>query len=162
MSEVETWVDASPRSLIDDYTVPPFSVLDTRQGYWQSRRTRWMNYGLGRELHARNVEAGRNRHGESAANVMSLQQTASGDRQVVSVFDPVLAEIAYKWWCPQGGSVLDPFAGGAVRGVVASVLGHEYVGVDISEIRSHRTAGSRRALSVPSWPLGFTVTAVDW
>lgn len=50
-----------------------------------------------------------------------------------SVFDPVLCEIAYRWFSPPGGRVLDPFAGGSVRGVVASVLGRRYVGVDLSE-----------------------------
>ncbi|HXF87125.1 MAG TPA: hypothetical protein VNK48_02075 [Xanthobacteraceae bacterium] len=40
-----------------------------------------------------------------------------------SIFDPVLCEIAYRWFCPPGGSVLDPFAGGSVRGIVASRLG---------------------------------------
>jgi DNA modification methylase len=145
MNDAAAWSDISPRSLIEEYTVPPFSVLDSRQGYWQSRRKLWLDYGLARELHARTIEAGRNKHGESAGNVMSLQQTTSGDRQVVSVFDPVLAEIAYRWWCPQGGSVLDPFAGGSVRGVVASVLGHEYVGVDISDeqVQANRNFSSQ-------------------
>lgn len=49
-----------------------------------------------------------------------------------SVFDPVLAEVAYRWWCPPAGRVLDPFAGGSVRGVVASRLDLEYTGVDLS------------------------------
>ena len=31
-----------------------------------------------------------------------------------SIFDPVLCEIAYRWFCPAGGTVLDPFAGGSV------------------------------------------------
>ena len=49
-----------------------------------------------------------------------------------SVFDPVLAELSYRWFCPPGGRVLDPFAGGSVRGVVAAVLGRRYTGVDLS------------------------------
>ena len=36
------------------------------------------------------------------------------------IFDPVLCEIAYRWFCPKGGVVLDPFAGGSVRGIIAS------------------------------------------
>jgi len=39
--------------------------------------------------------------------------TASG----TSIFDPVLCEIAYRWFCPQGGTVLDPFAGGSASRV---------------------------------------------
>jgi len=48
-----------------------------------------------------------------------------------SIFDPVLCEIAYRWFCPPGGAVLDPFAGGSVRGIVASKLGRAYTGVDL-------------------------------
>ncbi|HEY8066615.1 MAG TPA: class I SAM-dependent methyltransferase [Methylosinus sp.] len=48
-----------------------------------------------------------------------------------SIFDPVLCELAYRWFCPPGGLVLDPFAGGSVRGIVASRLGRRYIGVDL-------------------------------
>ena len=39
----------------------------------------------------------------------------------------------YEWFCPKGGSVLDPFAGGSVRGIVSSVLGHPYLGIDLND-----------------------------
>ena len=48
-----------------------------------------------------------------------------------SVFDPVLCELSFRWFSPPGGSVLDPFAGGSVRGVVAAALGREYVGIEL-------------------------------
>ena len=48
-----------------------------------------------------------------------------------SIFDPVLCELAYRWFCPPDGTVLDPFAGGSVRGIVASKLGRQYIGVDL-------------------------------
>jgi DNA modification methylase len=48
-----------------------------------------------------------------------------------SIFDPVLCELAYTWFCPPAGAVLDPFAGGSVRGIVAAVLGRHYTGVDL-------------------------------
>jgi len=35
---------------------------------------------------------------------------------------PVLAEIMYTWFCAKDGMVLDPFAGGHVRGIVAAML----------------------------------------
>ena len=50
-----------------------------------------------------------------------------------SIFDPVLCEIAYRWFCPPGGTVLDPFAGGSVRGIVAAKLGRQYVGNDLRQ-----------------------------
>ena len=49
-----------------------------------------------------------------------------------SVFDPVLCELAYRWFCPPGGLVADPFAGGSVRGIVAAHLGRRYIGTDLS------------------------------
>jgi hypothetical protein len=49
-----------------------------------------------------------------------------------SIFDPVLCEIAYRWFCPPHGAVLDPFAGGSVRGIVAARLGRTYRGVELS------------------------------
>lgn len=52
-----------------------------------------------------------------------------------SIFDPVLCEAVYSWFCPPGGKVLDPFAGGSVRGIVAAELGRRYTGVDLSAIQ---------------------------
>jgi len=49
----------------------------------------------------------------------------------ISVFDPVLCELVYRWYCPPGGLVFDPFAGGSVRGIVASLLGRQYIGIDV-------------------------------
>lgn len=49
-----------------------------------------------------------------------------------SIFDPVLCELSYRWFSPKGGVVLDPFAGGSVRGIVASKMGRQYVGVDLN------------------------------
>lgn len=69
----------------------------------------------------------------------SYAPTASG----TSIFDPVLCEIAYRWFCPQGGTVLDPFAGGSVRGIVASRLGYRYVGI---ELRQEQVEANRRAI----------------
>ena len=58
-----------------------------------------------------------------------LEVAATG----TSIFDPVLCELAYRWFCPPGGLVLDPFAGGSVRGIVAAKCGRRYIGIDLSE-----------------------------
>lgn len=50
-----------------------------------------------------------------------------------SIFDPVLCEVVYNWFCTKQGIVFDPFAGGSVRGVVAEMLGKKYIGIDLSE-----------------------------
>ena len=49
-----------------------------------------------------------------------------------SVFDPVLSEVMYRWFCKDRGKILDPFAGGSVRGIVAQYLGYKYTGIDLS------------------------------
>jgi len=50
-----------------------------------------------------------------------------------SIFDPVLCELAYSWFSPPDGVVLDPFAGGSVRGIVANKLGRKYIGVELRQ-----------------------------
>lgn len=65
-------------------------------------------------------------HGE-IPNYDGADQTITG----TSIFDPVLCELAYRWFCPPGGVIVDPFAGGSVRGIVASVLGRVYTGIDL-------------------------------
>lgn len=38
------------KSLADRFGVPPFSVLDARQGYWQDRKRAWLALGIQSEL----------------------------------------------------------------------------------------------------------------
>jgi len=61
-----------------------------------------------------------------------------------SIFDPVLCEIAYRWFSPVGGLILDPFAGGSVRGIVASKLGRQYIGHELrqEQVDANRAQGS--------------------
>jgi len=74
-----------------------------------------------------------------------------------SIFDPVLCEINYRWFSPPGGVILDPFAGGSVRGIVASKLGRQYVGV---ELRAEQVEANRYQADaicddpVPVWHVG--------
>lgn len=37
-------------SMADKFLVPPFSVLDARQGYWQERKRQWLALGIQSEL----------------------------------------------------------------------------------------------------------------
>ena len=78
-----------------------------------------------------------------------------------SIFDPVLCELAYRWFMPQdGGSIIDPFAGGSVRGVVASILGKQYTGVDLSARQIEANEKQGRDLckdNQPRWINGNSV-----
>lgn len=62
-----------------------------------------------------------------------------------SIFDPVLCELAYRWFCPPEGLILDPFAGGSVRGIVAAKLGRRYVGI---ELRPEQVAANAAQLHI--------------
>ena len=71
-----------------------------------------------------------------------------------SIFDPVLCELMYRWFCPDGGSILDPFAGGSVRGIVANYLGYHYSGIDIrqEQVDSNR----EQALDILVIPISYS------
>jgi len=82
----------------------------------------------------------------------------------VSIFDPVLCELSYRWFCPPGGRILDPFAGGSVRGIVASVLGYNYFGVDLREEQIE--ANREQAIEIcednqPTWICGDSKNIID-
>lgn len=140
-------LDFEPGSLSRDFGIPPFSILDTRQGYWRDRAEEWRNLGLdefgdtiGRDgglLSGRGSE-GSIMTGDWQDSVGKDSAELGGNYDGTSTFDPVLADLLYSWFSPDPDvvdgdvTILDPFAGGPVRAVVAAVLGKRYVGVDIN------------------------------
>jgi len=150
--------DLAAPSLVDRFVVPPFTILDTRQGYWLERRRAWLALGIQSEL-GRGEKAVTYQIGDKATWDKQIAERASrraSDKQSnitgappkpdwatgtgtenmalgTSIFDPMLCEIAYKWFCPVGGRILDPFAGGSVRGIVAESLGYKYTGVELRQ-----------------------------
>lgn len=115
---------AESGSLVKRYGIPPFSIFDTRSGDWQARKTAWREYG---------IESEKGREGELVYNNESLSKHYSTPQSGTSIFDPVLCELAYSWFSPEDGVVVDPFAGGSVRGIVAAKLGRQYIGVDLRQ-----------------------------
>jgi hypothetical protein len=73
-----------------------------------------------------------------------------------SIFDPVLCELATLWFSPPGGMILDPFAGGSVRGIVASRLGRRYFGVDLrgEQIKANVAQAHLATGPAPIWKQG--------
>ena len=121
--------------LRDKYIEPPFSVMDTKQGTWQRRRQKWKALGIESEL-GRKVDgahfAGRHRQAERSSKPVAESTQRILDVGEHSIFDPVVCELAYTWFCPHENSrILDPFAGGSVRGIVATQLGHDYTGIEL-------------------------------
>jgi DNA modification methylase len=234
MPDLTEPVDVGDRlagSLSARFLVPPFSVLDARQGYWQERKRAWLALGIEselgrgsspstsaraddpsyREIGTRKPNAtpggspreaatlvnghtvrgdgtGRPLQGESWSfqqgkrvnphlsdeQLRSLGAYAStpqkstvdrgtGGQTGTSIFDPVLCEIAYRWFSPPIGSILDPFAGGSVRGIVAAYLGRKYTGVDLRP--EQVTANQEQAQTIvpdnmPTWIVGDSRTAI--
>lgn len=169
-------------TLSDRFVMPPFSVLDARQGYWQERKKVWLAKGIKSELgrgecitwsgeavtepglnHYRNknkispggsprpaCDYSHRERGDGAGRPIGDRLTwvtgnrpddeldevsrkilAAQPQSGTSIFDPVLCELIYRWFTPPGGHVLDPFAGGSVRGIVAALTGFQYTGVDL-------------------------------
>lgn len=125
-----------PSNLLSDrFLVPPFSVFDTKQGYWQERKRNWIKLGI-------KSESGRGDNFLGNSGISSYGKCLPGSigekfgrkpMNSTSIFDPVLCEIAYKWFSVDNAKILDPFAGGSVRGIIAGSLGRRYTGVDLSE-----------------------------
>lgn len=119
-------------------------MYDSKQGYWQKRKKEWKEIGL-------DSSAGRD-DGLLGAGLAGLAKQAGSSLTGTSIFDPVLCEILYNWYCPKDGIVFDPFAGGSVRGVVAEMLGRHYIGIDLSEKQVDANQINADALGVcPVW-----------
>ncbi|WP_280503001.1 DNA methyltransferase [Nocardia farcinica] len=136
-----------------DYTVHgvyPWTVLDGRAGEWQARKKWWRGLPC-------DETGGRDEHLLLGARSSERHRRISGG---TSRFDPMLAEVLITWYTPPGGLIVDPFAGGAVRGVVADRLGRHYVGIDLSE----RQAAANREVSqggLARWVTGDAVAEMS-
>ena len=136
-------------ALLEKFIAPPFSVLDTRQVYWQDRKRWWLSLGI-------KSEKGRDNVMEALQSVNKIQEN---EMPLSSIFDPVLCELAYQWFNIPKGKILDPFAGGSVRGIVAAKLGFEYLGNDLREeqIQANRE-NAKEVLQdneiYPTWTVG--------
>ena len=133
--------------LRDKFIEPPFSILDTKSGNWQRRKKLWTKLGIKSEI-------GR----EVSVINMDTKSKEKNSTNYTSIFDPALCEVLYKWFCIDGGTILDPFAGGSVRGIVANYLGYKYTGIDIrkEQIESNREQGLDilEITNQPNWYVG--------
>lgn len=140
--------------LRDKFIEPPFSILDTKSGNWQRRKKLWQKIGI-------KSEVGRD------VSVINMDTKAKENNSIeyISIFDPALCEVLYHWFCPLGAEILDPFAGGSVRGIVANKLGYKYTGIDIrqEQIDCNREQGLN-ILDInnqPQWYVGDSNEVLD-
>jgi len=135
-------------NLKDEYIIPPFSILDTASGDWQNRKNRWKSLGIKSEVGRGNDNSNQRMTSDGRMKGLKTKAIMAGTddyRSIkdkdgynnrdnyVSIFDPVLCEIMYRWFVPKDGDILDPFAGGSVRGIVSNHLGYHYTGVELRE-----------------------------
>ncbi len=143
--------------LRDKFGIIPFSVLDSKTAEWKKRKALWLSKGIKSEL-GRKDDLMKFKRVYSKGNPRLF-----GDRNT-SVFCPVLTELMYRWFCIEGGHILDPFAGGSVRGMVANYLGYHYSGIDLREEQIHSNQEQSREIlpnSMPNWMSGDSDALLD-
>lgn len=113
--------------LRDKYIEPPFTRLDAVGGNWRKRKKMWMQRGLKSEVGRESNLTNLNGFNDNDNYETRLSYTGT------SIFDPVLCELMYRWFLPDNGTILDPFAGGSVRGIVANYLGYNYTGIELRQ-----------------------------
>ena len=143
-------------SLNDRFVVPPFSILDTRKGYWQARKKMWReligDMGESRNdtlLHSPEVKykdlyQRTRKHREELGlsfkeylekyvpNDVLEKEAQNVVLSGVSLFDPVLTEIIAKWFTPRKESkIFDCFAGDTYKGLVFAMCGHSFRGIEL-------------------------------
>ena len=133
MPQIDLWGNSVEEKelLRDKFIEPPFSILDAKTKRWMARKQIWKNLGIksevGRNATTYNMKEWadeKRKNGELSGNKLESD---------TSIFDPVLCEVLYRWFVPQGGNILDPFCGGSVRGIVANYSGYHYTGIDIRQ-----------------------------
>ena len=127
----ERYKDGVKGMLAKKFLVPPFTILDTRQGFWKERKAEWMKL-IGDNGESRELALAK------SDNVMA------GINNGVSILDPVLAELVVKWFGIEGGKAFDPFAGDTVFGFVSASVGQAFTGIELRdeqvELNNERTA----------------------
>jgi hypothetical protein len=154
-------------TLSDRFLIPPFSVLEAKGGHWQDRKRAWLEIGIRSELGRDEKLLGFESIVDQPDDTPCPKCEGTGLKDgnfcracqgtgnkfnnfktlgTTSVFDPVLCELAYRWFCPPGGHIYDPFAGGSVRGIVAAMLDFRYTGVDLRKVQVRANEEQRKKI----------------
>lgn len=177
--ECSTGENGSPAnaSLNDRFVVPPFSILDTRKGYWQARKKMWReligDMGESRndtliqspEIKYKDLYQRTRKHREELGvsfkeyldkyvpDDVKEREASKVLSAGVSLFDPVLSEICCRWFTPEvGAKIFDCFAGDTQKGLVFGQCGYEFTGI---ELRQEQVDINNRALADRSLPVKY-------
>lgn len=155
--EIQENQNEAHETLKEKFLMFPSTILDARTGEWLKRKKMWEKLGLASEKgrgndgvkgedgltfsissQPPNVYTKKNEYEKKINKKISWKEFSELFPDEISqcgtsIFDPVLCEVLYRWFSPIRGRIIDPFAGGSVRGIVAALLGRNYTGVDLSE-----------------------------
>ena len=165
------------KSLNDAFVVPPFSIFDSRQGYWQERKKMWRERigDMAESRTAKLVQSVEMRYKDLYTRTMKHRKELGitfkeyiekyvpkevlehEDKKVlsqgVSIFDPVLSEICCKWFTPyEGAKMFDCFAGDTQKGLVFGMCGFEFTGV---ELRQEQVDINNRVIAERGLPIRY-------
>jgi len=149
-----------PELLRDKFIEPPFSILDSKTGSWRKRVNKWKKLGIVSEI-GRDAKT---RNGNLNKLIIASGNHIGHTHTDTSIFDPALCELIYHWFAPENGKILDPFAGGSVRGIVANYLNYNYTGIDIrqEQIDSNIIQGKNiLGTNQPKWISGDSNVILD-
>jgi len=119
-----------------------------------------------RRKYGKKLPAGISGRCEGGGYSINADECSGGDTEAgrgTSIFDPVLSELIYRWFCPANGQVIDPFAGGSVRGIVAHVLGYRYWGSELRQEQveaNEQQGGEILPENRPTWLCGDALNLV--
>ena len=156
-------------SLNDRFIVPPFSILDTRKGYWQERKKKWRELigdnGESRndtlitspEIKYKDLYQRTRQHREELGisfkeyldkyvpDDVKEREASKVLSAGVSLLDPVMAEIVCRWFGQDKCKTFDCFAGDSVFGYVSAHLGNEFIGIELrpeqAQLNNERVEG---------------------
>ncbi len=162
-------------TLNDRFIVPPFSVLDTRKGYWQSRKRLWRekigDMGESREdklitspkIKYKDLYQRTRQHREELGisfreyldkyvpDDVKEHEASKVLSAGVSLFDPVLSEIMCRWFTPsEHSAIFDCFAGDTQKGLVFAMCGHSFRGIELrkDQVEINNRVISERGLDI--------------
>lgn len=117
------------------FLIEPYSVINTRDGKWQKLKKKW-NDILKEEGDTREEEdfsIRRNTGIQKRNNEIPTEkqkQFIYNDKNI-SLFDPVISQLCYDWFCVNGGHVIDCCAGDTRKGNVIAHLGGTFTGIEL-------------------------------
>ena len=145
------------------FIAPPFSIFKANSGDWQNRKNDWLELGIKSEL-------GRNKTFKSLQKLhekridITETQLKNSYKAGISIFDPVLCELVYSWFSKENDTILDPFAGGSVRGIVASILKRNYCGIELRQEQVEANIQNAAEICkdyTPEWIIGDSCKILD-